>query len=964
MKKLLFSFILILLCILSVSAYAETEEFLYSFNSFSEEKAWHGCFFDKSLSFGDGYSAFVTNPFGEVKNNTVTHVLDYNDKIHLEEGKIYTLSGYVMNPLTDYSQTIRTNSNLAYSANTVIVTVSGADSEWDKFTTTFYAGKTGEFNLSIHFTQGNIDFGFFIDEISLREDSYTLAEIGATGVSEILIPTGSDTKVSFTPYIIASDSTQINILSDESVSSACSKATGVSYNERDFSLTVSPDATPGTMLTINFALNNHENVPVFYHKVVLTDNMIKNSSFDDGLSLWSSDSKLSLRESSGNSFAALPTNNYGDFGFYSTITYDTSQLLFEGELYVLRARVKTDLSTPASSIFAKNFAYCDGNTVFFNINDIPSGEWTDIFAAFVPEASGIYNISANLCSIYDCTIYIDDIRLCTEKPKPEYITLHAPGNIAIPDTQEVYPVSALLRDQMGNIIETDDIVINIEKSNNSIDFDKETNSITVYPDTISGIYTLTAYHSEITELTATLPVTVSFDFVGDGGFEEKIPNEWWIATSPYDCDFYIRNDGYSKRALINCSGDYFILLNNSYVSLKNNIPYVFNGNFSCAADCTVTVFLESLDSEIHPLAQFHLPKGTTLSEKIEPALFLAEESVSGRIFLYVQSDNAQSFSFYADNLSLKKAFIMAKNLHLSGSPSINNAVEAQFSFYNSVAQNSDTSSCIINWYIASDPYSTFTMLENVSKNIYFDTTFLNKYVYFEVIPVCPITGFSGETVRSHIFKITYEDNSSSSGKGAFTVPVLEHGKKSITFADMKKHWARDTVELLAYNNIIHGKTKTNFAPKDNITRAEFAKLICSAFSVSSDYDFSLFEDIRRSDWYYNYVCALNIEGIITGVTETSFSPKSSLRREDAVVILMRIYEKITGKKPDSGITSFDDDSNISAYARDTVYTAQKLGIVLGNNEGNFCPREYIRRDEAAVLLYRAIKTFSEVTNTK
>ena len=200
MKKLLFSFILILLCLFSVTVFAEGEIFNYSFETEKEQNFWHGSFYDRSLAFGEGYSAFVTNPFGEVKNETVTHVIDYSGKIHLDAGKIYTLSGYVMNPLNDYSESIRTNANLEQGANTVIVTVSGADSEWSEFSTTFYAGKTGEFNFSIHFTGGNIDFGFFIDELRLEESSYILSGIGVQGPSEILIPFGSDTSTRFVPY--------------------------------------------------------------------------------------------------------------------------------------------------------------------------------------------------------------------------------------------------------------------------------------------------------------------------------------------------------------------------------------------------------------------------------------------------------------------------------------------------------------------------------------------------------------------------------------------------------------------------------------------------------------------------------------------------------------------------------------------------------------------------------------------
>ncbi len=959
MKKLIFSFILIMFCLLSVTVYAGEDIFRYSFETEKEQNSWHGSFFDRSLSFGEGYCAFVTNPFGEVKNDTVTHVIDYTGKIHLDAGKIYTLSGYVMNPLNDYNETTRANANLENSANTIIVTVSGADSEWDKFSTTFYAGETGEFNLSLHFTQGNLDFGFFIDELHLEESPHILSGIGINGPSEILIPFGSITSVRFTPYLIASDLTEINILSSGNVVSSCSNAKGVSYNPGDFTLTVTDDAVSSTELTLDFALTNYANLSLFSHTVTLTDNMIKDSSIDGDNLLWSGSSDLKIENSGENAYISLSTNDYGDFGYFSTITYDSSQLLIEGEMYVIRAKVKSDIKIPVSSIYAKTFAYTVDNTVFFNINNIPSEKWGDVFVAFIPEKSGIYNISLNLCSPYDCTVFIDDIRLASEASKPEYITLHAPGNIAVPDKETSYPVYALLRDQMGNIIDTGSVLITLVSDNPSLDFDSATNTLTVFPDTLSGEYMLTAkYITPEVSISADLPFAVSFDYIGDGSFEEKAPNEWWMVSSPYSYDFYIRNDGTSKRALINSLGDYFILLNNSYVTLTKNTPYTFNGNFSCATDCTITLFLETLDSQLHPLAQFHLPKGTMLTDKLPPSLFLAEDNMTGRVLLYVQSDNMSSFSIYADNLSMKKAFIMANNLHIEGSASVNNAVEAQFSFYNSVAGNNDTSSCIVNWYVASHPASDFTMLGTFGKNIYFDTTFLNKYVYFEVIPVCPMTGFSGETMRSSVFKITYEDNYTSNN-GPFHLPKLHTSDKSVYFEDTASHWAQDTINILASGGIINGKSNSRFAPDEPITRGEFAKLLGTAFSVKSEYDFSQFDDINRTNWFYSHVCALNIYGIVNGTSPSKFSPYNNIRREDAVVMLMRIYEKLDEKSLASGQTTFADNSDISPYALSSTVTAQRAGIIFGNDKGFFKPDSYITRAEAAVLLYRMITVLSD-----
>ncbi len=950
MKKFFFSFILILTCLLPFSVCAENDLINCSFSSERDAVIWSGCFYDETISFGEGYCAFVTNPFGEVKNDTVTHVIDYTDKIHLEAGKIYTLSGYVMNPLNDYNQSIRTNARLESGANTIIATINGADADWSEFSTTFYAGETGEFNLSIHFTQGNLDFGFFIDEITLKETPYTLSAIGVIGPDEILIPVGESIKTTYTPYLIATDSTEINILSSDSVTSSCTQIKGVEYNPYNFTLTLNGDASPNTAVTLDFALKNYANLSLFSKTVTLTDTLIRDSSFEDGNIMWTSTSEITQHTDGADSYISLPTNDYGNFGYFSTLTYTVPQLLVEGKLYVIRAKVKSDVSVPISSIYAKNTSFSVDNTVYFDINNIDN-EWSEVFSAFIPEASGIYTISINLYSIYDCTVYVDDIRLCSEIPTPEYITLHAPGNIAIPDVKTEYPVSSLLRDQLGNIIDTDRVHIYIENKNNSFDFDE--NTLTVYPDTLSGEYILCAYYIDNPSISTKLPITVSFDYIGDGTFEEKLPNEWWMATSPYESILKIRNDGISKRALINCNGDYFILLNNSYIHLIKDTPYVFNSEFSSAVDCTVTLFAETLDAEVIPLAQFHVPGGTTLGEKLTPELFLAEEDAVGRLFLYIQSDNLKPFTIYTDNLSLKKASILASNPTITGTTYVNGAAEASFSFYNNVAQNSDVSSCIVNWYVSSKPDSGFTMLGDSGKNIYFDTTYLNKYVYFEVIPVCPITGFSGEAVRSSVVKITYDSTSENSVIPAY-IPTLKTPAPSGFFEDTTSHWAKEYIDILAYNGIINGKTPTTYAPKDYITRAEFAKLISTAFSIKTDSDFSQFTDIKKSDWFYSYVSALNLADIVHGTSSTGFSPRNTITREDSVTILMRVYEKFEKLPQSVSLSDFSDYENISSYAINSIGAAKRLGIVQGTSSGQFCPDSPVTRAEAAALLYRTI----------
>ncbi len=956
MKKFIFTFILILLCILPLSVLG-AEQFSYSFETQADADMWFGGIFDDSNPSESGFSLYVNNPFGEVRNDRATHVIDYSPSIKLEGGKVYTLSGYVINPMSDYSPSLRAYADRGAGSNTVMVTISGIGDEWSYFSTTFFAGEGGEYNLSLHFSGCSVDFGLFVDELQLEEVPCTLSSLNLSGPDEIMIPATGSIKNYYRPFLLTTENQAVDILSGSNLHFSVPDIKGISFNSRDFSLTVTHEASVNDNVSISCTLRNFKGLSPAFMPITLTDNIIDNSDFSRDDILWESNAEISLLNENGNSYIEVPMSDYGALGYYTTITYSNSQLLHKDALYVIRARVKSDVPEKATPIHAVNTAEIHGATLYFTVTDILDDEWTEVFAAFIPQEDGIYDIALNLCSQVDCTVFIDDIKLSCEALSPEYITMHAPGNIAISNVQTSYPFSALLRNQLGDILPSDDVLIEVSENDGSFYFDNVNNTITVYPDTTPGTYTLTATYLPDPDISASLDFTISFDYIGDGTFEKTIPNEWWMVASPYESSLYMRNDGISRRALINCNGSYFMLLNNSYVHLLKNIPYVFNSSFSAATDCTGTLFIETLDNQMLPLAQFFVAGGSTLDEKRLPELFLAEEDAVGRLFFYFESNNGEPFTLYADNLSLKIASIIAVNPHIVGSPVVNGAVEAKFTLFNNIAENSDSSACFVNWYVSDTQSGVYEEVSTSEKNIYFDTTFINKYVYFEVTPVCPVTGFSGNTIRSLPFLVTYDSQENGSHHTSF-VPIIEDVTvKDIDFSDIDSHWGKKYIEKLAKSGVVNGKSKNKFKPDDSVTRAEFSKMLSMAFSIKIPVDLPLFNDVKSTDWYYDYINSLYLVGIVKGTSGTLFSPQRTITREESVVMIMRLYNLASKNAviPDENI-SFKDESQISSWAVEDAEKAVLLNIIQGTSSGNFAPKRNLTRAEAATLICRLAET--------
>lgn len=962
MKKIYVALIILISTIcFSISANAYDELLNSGFDFEEDFLLWSGAYFDESSAYSGSGAAFVSNPFGQEQNGLITHVLEYYDKIHLEAGKIYTLSGAVMNPMSDFSPRVDAHAELESHANTIIVKVYGAGDEWAEFTTNFYASETGYYNLAFHFEKGVTDFGFFADDFMLVQSDLSISTLSLSGPESIVIPTEGETKTKYIPTFETIDGTEINILTSSNIRFNVSDANGVYFNNSEMMLYVSSEAVADTIVTLDCYLDNFENLSVQSIDVLLTNNLLENSDFNDGDKNWNSSSYIDIVDNN----IYVSTNDYNIFGFYTTMFYDKSLVLEKDELYVLHARIKSDSPQKEYPIYAKNTSFVQNDTVIFNITDISGDEWTDVFSAFIPESTGIYNLAINFSSAYDCTFLIDNINLCVERIKPTYITLHAPGNIAVPDVETSFTLSALVRDQLGNIIEEEACYLSLDNQSQSVLFNASSNTLTISPDAQSGEYILRGSCVNYPDIKASIPITISHEYIGDGGFENKRVNEWWVTSSPYNTNFSIRDDGDSKKAYTECYGDYFILLNNSYVHLLAGTPYVFNIESLASTNATVTVFVENMDGETYPLVQFETNQE---SQKINPELFLLEQDIIGRIFLYIQSDFGEPFISVIDNISLKKAIIKVTNPHVSGQLYVNGYARAEFAFYNSIANTTSTDSAVINWYLGDSLSGEFVQLPEGSRYIYFDTEFDGKYVYFDVTPVCPVTGFSGETIKSAPFKISYMEN------GSYTPPIEEEFNPDISddssstdsnpplsqfpaqpFNDIESHWGKDYIKDLYKKGYINGKGNGLFYPDDSISRAEVSKILSLVFSLRAKTQTDYFVDVTPDMWYYPYINSLYENGITSGTSSNTFSPDKYITRQEFAVFAMRLYNLFKEDTIENSLFNkilINDEAYIKPWAEASVDFVISNDIMGINYQSCFLPEQFTTRAEACAVICR------------
>ncbi|MDR6555643.1 S-layer homology domain-containing protein [Paenibacillus qinlingensis] len=184
-------------------------------------------------------------------------------------------------------------------------------------------------------------------------------------------------------------------------------------------------------------------------------------------------------------------------------------------------------------------------------------------------------------------------------------------------------------------------------------------------------------------------------------------------------------------------------------------------------------------------------------------------------------------------------------------------------------------------------------------------------------------------------------------------------QSSKTFDDVKAHWAKADVELLASKLVIKGVSDSQFVPNASITRAEFAALLTRALGLNEDAATAIakFNDVTAGSWYAGSIGAAVKADLINGFEDGSFLPNERITREQMAVMMTRAMT-FAGTIVDvdlEALAVFADAAQVSGWAKDAVSQAMHAGIVRGVTESTFHPKADATRAEAAVMLKRFLQ---------
>lgn len=148
-------------------------------------------------------------------------------------------------------------------------------------------------------------------------------------------------------------------------------------------------------------------------------------------------------------------------------------------------------------------------------------------------------------------------------------------------------------------------------------------------------------------------------------------------------------------------------------------------------------------------------------------------------------------------------------------------------------------------------------------------------------------------------------------------PVVPQPSKK-SFNDLTGYdWAKVSIEALAEKGIINGVADDKFDPAGTLTREAAAKIICLAAGIEPSAEDVAFADVDANAWYTPYIAALSKAGIINGVSAEEFGIGNNVTREDFAVMICRALNYTAAN--DSSFTDEAEISAYAADAVNALY---------------------------------------------
>lgn len=184
-------------------------------------------------------------------------------------------------------------------------------------------------------------------------------------------------------------------------------------------------------------------------------------------------------------------------------------------------------------------------------------------------------------------------------------------------------------------------------------------------------------------------------------------------------------------------------------------------------------------------------------------------------------------------------------------------------------------------------------------------------------------------------------------------PINEPKEETKLFADVTNDvWYADAVDFVTKRGIMSGTSETAYSPNEPATRGMLA-LIMKNMDGTNEKVYWSYLDVDEDAWYADAVAWCSENNIMKGYGGGMFGPDDSITREQLVSVMYSFAKyKNFGNMETNGIELLDykDYADISGYAGGPMQWALKNNLISGK-EGNILdPKGVATRAEIAQVI--------------
>lgn len=184
--------------------------------------------------------------------------------------------------------------------------------------------------------------------------------------------------------------------------------------------------------------------------------------------------------------------------------------------------------------------------------------------------------------------------------------------------------------------------------------------------------------------------------------------------------------------------------------------------------------------------------------------------------------------------------------------------------------------------------------------------------------------------------------------------LIEDETVKANFADVAADaWYADAVQYVYENGMMSGTSETTFSPDLTTTRGMIVTILYRLENEPTVTGTTAFTDVAADQYYANAVAWAAQNGIVSGIDATTFAPNNAITREQMAAILYR-YAQFKGYdvSAKADLSVYTDAAQVSTYATNAMAWANGAQLITGTSQTTLTPAGNATRAQVATILMR------------